>query len=257
MYYLFPIIWLFKKSRNLSALSCRLTQLTGKSKYLIHPKHLVTIEDNWYLSAIKKRNIILDLGCGSGFHSLKAAQRCKKLIGIDCNPVQLAIAKNIAKEKKIKNVTFIKANLEEKLPFKNNYFDIILAFDILEHLRKRNFFLSEIKKWLKPKGLLYLSVPNKDTSWKKLQRKVGLNSYTDQDHKIEYSLAGIKKVLLKAGLKPLNIGPIVYDTPWTGFIDLLGGISLTMYRYLVYWKKNKVKNNLKESIGFRIKAKIL
>jgi 2-polyprenyl-3-methyl-5-hydroxy-6-metoxy-1,4-benzoquinol methylase len=252
---LFPFIWLLKKSRIFSALSCRLTQLTGKSKYPIHPKHLVEFEKPWYLNDIKKNDVVLDLGCGNGQQSLKIARKVKKIIGVDYDKRQLSLAEKIAKDKNIKNIKFLSYDLEKKLPFKNSSFDKILCLDILEHLNKRKQFLEEIKRILKQKGNVFLSVPNNDTSWKKLQRKAGLNYYTDPDHKREYSLKEIKLALSRLGFEILDIKPIVYDTPFSGLIDLVGGISLEWYKKLSLWKKNKVEDGLKESAGFRIKIK--
>ncbi|GAI24781.1 unnamed protein product, partial [marine sediment metagenome] len=195
----FPFIWLLKKSKNLSALSCRLTQLTGKSKYPIHPKHLIKIEKPWYLKDIKRNDLVLDLGCGNGQNTLKTARKCKRIIGIDYDEEQLEIARLTVKDKKIKNARFIDADLEKKLPFKKNSFDKILALDILEHLNKRKQFLLEIKRILKPNGTVFIAVPNKNTSWKRLQKKAGFNFYTDPDHKIEYSLKEIKNILSASG----------------------------------------------------------
>lgn len=250
---LFPFVWLLKKSKNLSALSCRLTQLTGKSKYPIHPKHLIRIEKPWYLRDVKISDIVLDLGCGNGQHSLKVAEKCRKVIGIDCNNLQLEIANKTANDRKIKNTRFVNYSLEKGLVFKDNSFDKVLCLDVLEHLNNRKQFLLEVKRVLRPKGIAFIAAPNKNTSWKQLQNKVSLNFYSDPDHKIEYSLTEIKKVLFQVSFKILDLKPIVYDTPWAGFIDLIGGFSLRLYKRLSQWKKNKIKNSLKESIGFRIR----
>lgn len=251
---LYFFIWLLKKSRSLSALSCRLTQLTAKSKYPIHPKHLINKEEGWYLRNIEANDLVLDLGCGGGQHSIRVAGKCKKIIGVDYSQRQLEIAKNSARDKKIKNIKFIKLDLERKLPFKNNSFNKILCLDVLEHLNKRKQLLMEIKRVLKPKGIFFTSLPHKNTSWKKIQRKVGLNSYTDPDHKVEYSLNEIKKLFSKTGFKILKVKPIVFDTPLAGLIDLIGGFSLNLYKKLSFWKRKKAEENPEESIGFRIMA---
>ncbi|GAI46262.1 unnamed protein product, partial [marine sediment metagenome] len=86
----------------------------------------------------------------------------------------------------------------------------------------------------------------------KESRKAGINYYTDPDHKIEYSLTEVKKLFSRADFRIISLRSIVYDTPWVGFIDLIGGIALRLYKRLSLRKKEKVKNNLNESIGFRI-----
>ncbi|MFC1711791.1 class I SAM-dependent methyltransferase [Patescibacteria group bacterium] len=252
---LYPLALFFKKSKNLSALACHLSKLTGKSKYQIHPKHLVYDEKPWYLSNIQKNDVILDLGCGNGQHSLKVAKKCNKVIGLDYNKKQLEIAKNTAKDQKIKNIQFKNFNAEKKITFKSNFFNKVLCLDVLEHINNRKQLLLEIRRVLKPKGVLFITAPNKQTAWKKLQKKAGLNYYSDPDHKIEYSLAEIENILLDSGFKILSVRPIIYDTPFIGFIDLLGGFSLKLYKKINLKEKKKVRYNLANSTGFRLKVK--
>lgn len=250
----YPIIWILKKSKYLSALSCRLVKLTGKSQYAIHPKHLINQKGLWYQNEIGKNDIVLDIGCGNGIQTVAIASHCQYIIGIDNNSYQLNIGVSMAKNKHIKNIFFKKIHILGQLPFKKYYFDKILCLDVLEHLNNRDLFLLEIKRVLKPNGIVFISVPNKNTSWKKLQRKYGLNSFSDPDHKIEYSAAEIARELNSAGFRIISIKPIVFDTPWTGFIDLAGAFSLRLYDHLDRWKRSRVKYCMKESIGFRIKA---
>ena len=249
---LFPLVWLIKKSKVFSAVSMRLTQLTGKSKYKIHPKHLIKIEPPWYLADINQQDVVLDIGCHNGQHTLKTAVKCKKIIGLDYDQKQLFIAKNSAKDKNIKNIVFQRFNLEQKLKFKDQSFDKILCLDVLEHIIKRKQLLAEIRRLLKPRGLAFIAIPNVNTSWKQLQKKVGLNYYSDPDHKIEYTLEEIKKVIQQAGFKIISLKPITYDSPWIGFIDLLGGLSLRLYAKIALFKKSKAEKNINESTGFRI-----
>jgi len=148
-------------------------------------------------------------------------------------------------------------NLEQKLIFDNNKFDKVLCLDVLEHINNINQLLKEIKRVLKPDGLALMAIPNIETKWKKLQKNTGINNiYADPDHKIKYSLKEIKRRLGSAGFKILSVKPVVYDTAWVGFFDLLGGFSLDLYGKITKWKKKKVKNNLKESTGFRIKMSL-
>ncbi len=249
------IVLVLKKTKILSCLSCRLTQLAGKSKYPLHPKHLVQLKTPWFLKYIKKRDFCLDLGCGNGQNTIQAAQKCKKIIGLDSDEKGLKIAKDSANQKGIKNIKLKKQDLEKKLPFKNNTFDLMLCLDIIEHLKKRDRLLQETKRVLKNQAILLLTLPNKNTTWKKAQRKYHLNSLADPDHKIEYSLLEAKKLCRDYNFKILKILPITFDTPLSGLIDFIGGFSLLLYKKLSVWKKNKVKNNLKESTGFRLVLK--
>ena len=48
----------------------------------------------------------------------------------------------------------------QKLPFKNNTFDFIFAADVLEHICNPLNALYELRRILKPGGLIYVRVPN-------------------------------------------------------------------------------------------------
>ena len=236
-----------------SAIAVRLTKLTGKSKVPIHPKHLLT-EKPWFIKYIKKNDVVLDLGCGNGQNSIKTAKLAKVVIGVDISQDLLNLAKKSAQLEKVSNITFGRINLEEKLRLKDESFEKLLFLDVLEHLKNRNQILSEARRVLKPKGLLLLGVPNSQTSWKKLQRSVGISSFSDPDHKIEFSENQIKNLLKKHGFKIEYFGYGVYDTPLRGLFDVVGGLSLSIYRILSQWRKNKAKQNPQEASGFEIVA---
>jgi 2-polyprenyl-3-methyl-5-hydroxy-6-metoxy-1,4-benzoquinol methylase len=249
---LYPVIWLVKKSKLLSAVAMRLTQLTGKSKYRIHPKHLITYEKPWYIKSLKKKDVVLDLGCNNGQQTIKIARKVKKVVGLDQDLKQLKIAKNLVKDERINNIELITANLERRFPAESNFFNKVLALDVLEHVENQQLFIKEIKRVLKKQGMALIAIPNSETPWKKLQKKVGLNYFADPDHKVEYCLKEVRQIFEKQGFKILTIEPVVYDTPWVGVIDLIGGLSLSLYQRLAEWKQKKVVNNIDKSTGFRI-----
>lgn len=247
---------LVQKLDYLSAISIRLVQLTGKHPERIHPKHLVKTPI-WYAGYLKQTDTVLDLGCGVCMNSIKLASRVKKVIGLDADSYSLNVAKKEANFKKTKNVEFINADANKKLPFADKTFDKVLCFDVLEHLEKRNKVILEIKRILKPNGNLLLVTDNPTTSWKKLQKSVGLFYYADLDHKYEYSKAEILKLLMENNFKVDKIMPVTYDTPIKGLIDLTGGLSLSLYKRLQNWRFNMVKKLPNETTGYRIIAHIL
>ena len=247
-------IWVlfFQKLRILSSVAARLTKLTGKSRETVHPKHLVKTDDLWYLKYLNQNDLVLDIGCANGQHTLRAAKFVEKIVGIDIDAKELNKGKREGKRRRIKNVEFLTSSAEEKLKFKKEAFDKVLFFDVLEHLQNQDMILFEIWRVLKSKGLLLISVPNKNTSWKKLQRSARLNYFSDPDHKREYSEDEMRKLLERYKFKILNFDPIVYDTPLAPIFDLIGGVSLTLYSKFQDWKKEKAFKSPSESTGFQI-----
>lgn len=241
----------------LFAVACHLTYITGKSNVPIHPKHLVRAEKRvLYRKLLNKGSIVLDAGCGSGQHSIQIAKYVKKVIGLDYDQRNLEIAKKAAAYKNLQNIEFKACNLEKKLPLNSSSVDLVILFDILEHLNHRQNFLREIKRVVKPNGFIIVAVPNLETSWKKIQRKYGINSYSDPDHKIEYTKETITKELTEAGFKLVEIKPISYDTPWIGLIDFVGGLSLSLYKKLSAWKENRLKLHPDNCSGYLITGKL-
>lgn len=242
-----------KKTEILSAASVRLTKITKKSKTPIHPKHLLD-KKPWYLRYLAKDDILLDLGCHNGQNTIKASKYAKYAIGIDLDEKALDLARFGLKQGKIKNISFQTANLEEKLKFKDKTFTKVLLLDVLEHLNNRGLILREINRILKSGGLLILGVPNSRTSWKKLQRSAGICSFSDPDHKIEFSEKSIKKILEKTGFQIIHFGYGKYDTPFKGIIDVIGAISLILYSKITLWRTEKVIIKPQEASGFEIVA---
>lgn len=244
-----------KKLRFLNSVAIRLTYLTGKSKIPLHPKHLIALEPPWYLKYLKQPDIVLDLGCGNGQNTIKISSRVKKIVGVDYDTKALKQARESVRQQNISNIIFIQSDLEKKLPLPANSFDKVIFLDTLEHLRNDHTALLEVYRVLKQEGLLLISLPNSQTSWKKLQRKYSLNSYADPDHKKEYTRLQAIKLLKSLGFNILETSTITCDTPLAPLIDLAGGLSLSLYRKLILWKKQLVLKHPEETTGFRIVAK--
>lgn len=250
------LIKLLKESEKLSAFAIRLTFITGKSQLPIHPKHLIKNKKIWFMNYLNKNQMFLDLGCGTGTDTIAASQKVKTAIGLDISKKSIKTAAQQLEKAKTKNVSFQKHDLNKKLPFDSDTFDVVLASDVLEHLERREFALRELRKVLKDKGLLLLVTDNPNTSWKKKQKKHGMFYYADSDHKYEYSKEEILELLKKHSFEVLKIDVVTYDTPFKGFIDLVGGISLSLYRYFSRWKKEMVKMHPEETTGFKIVSKL-
>lgn len=107
------------------------------------------------ISQKKTVNTLLDLGCGEG-DFLKICQAYKfELFGVDISRYALNKVKKVVRGK------FIKADLEkDKLPYANDYFDVITAFDLIEHLKDPQLLLTECRRVIKKDGLLFLSTLN-------------------------------------------------------------------------------------------------
>ncbi len=95
---------------------------------------------------------ILDLGCRDG--ALSAAYLDgNQVIGVDVDRAALAKAER-------RGLETAWADVDEPLPFPDESFDVVVAAEVLEHLRLPERALTEAMRVLRPGGLLVGSVPN-------------------------------------------------------------------------------------------------
>ena len=101
---------------------------------------------------------------------------------------------------------------------------------------------------------MILGVPNSNTKWKIAQRRFGINSVTDPDHKVEYNKQQIEKMLTVNNFRIEKLLPTAYDTPWAGIIDIIGGIFLSVYEKLLKWKWEMARKYPDESVSYLVVA---
>lgn len=111
---------------------------------------------------LKKKGVknVLDLGCGSGRHTVYLAKHGFKVYGIDIAPKGIKIAKDWLKEEKVKADLKI-GSIYRKLPYQDNFFDAVISTQTIHHERIKNVrkAIKEVERVLKPKGLLFVTVP--------------------------------------------------------------------------------------------------
>jgi ubiquinone/menaquinone biosynthesis C-methylase UbiE len=101
---------------------------------------------------VKKDDVVLDIGCGTGRFTIPLAKKCKTIIGIDFSEHMLDVARK--KGTGIKNIHFQKVDIRKKLPFKNETFDKVLCTLVFSHLENIAGILDEIHRVMKKEGIL-------------------------------------------------------------------------------------------------------
>lgn len=131
---------------------------------------------------------VLDYGSGSGYGTALLANECKYIVGIDISPKAIAYAK---KHYAASNLTYmtIESLKNSPLPFKDSSFDAVLSFQVLEHLKDVDPYLSETKRVLNSGGALILTTPDRST------RLLPFQKPWNRWHKKEYSEKGLARIL--------------------------------------------------------------
>ena len=115
---------------------------------------------------LKNDGVLLDVGCGEGRHIFGVMQDypLMKCIGIDMDHESIKIAEegyDYFKSISQAGAEFLKGSAYN-IPFPDNFFDLVICSEVLEHLHEYNDAVKEMHRVLKPGGKLYASVP---ASW--------------------------------------------------------------------------------------------
>lgn len=129
---------------------------------------------------------VLDIACGTGYGSNILAQKAESVEGVDIDGTVIMKA---AVKYKQKNLAFTRGSVE-KIPFENSSFDVVVSFETLEHIIQHDSMMAEIKRVMKPGGILIISTPDK-------LNYSDLNEYSNPFHKKELYEAEFKGLLGK------------------------------------------------------------
>ncbi len=160
-----------------------------------------------------KNTLLLEFGCFHGLLSEMINNETRaKCFGIDIN---------VIRKKK-----YLIEYDGEKIPFKNNYFDGIIAFEVVEHLKDDVKAFSEINRVLKKGGVGIVSTPNKlmisslTSGHNSLKGHLKQLFHINQECTKMYSYWDLKNLFEKSGFSFKLIG----DKPFwikRGFIFLI------------------------------------
>lgn len=96
---------------------------------------------------------ILDIGCGVGAYLKAFKEYSDEVYGVDSEERYLKEA--------VKICQYVKKAIAEKLPFSDNFFDIVLMHEVIEHFDDDQKAIKEAVRVLKPRGNLIIFAPNK------------------------------------------------------------------------------------------------
>jgi len=189
---------------------------------------------------------VLDVGSGVGHSLLQIEKLGGEAWGIDPDNNAQIVAKKL-------NLKFHKGFIEN-CPFPKNYFDLITASQVIEHVHEPLNFLKECRKFLKPNGRILISTPNTSALYKKIWGRKWLHWHIPY-HLNHFSRKPLQKLAEKAGLKVTwvkTITPNLWTTlqikswlnnPKEGTRDLM-------------WDGIKTSRNIKEKKHLTLKGEM-
>jgi len=156
-------------------------------------RHIKNQEKHWWFQArkkiidqiisginFKKKNNILDFGAGSGVN----LDMLRKHGLVDIHEQNKYARTVIKKNKNIKN-------LYSTLKIKNDFYDLILMADVIEHVKQPKKLLKDLKKFLKKDGRILITVPAYQFLFSKKDEVLGHHRRYDKK-RLKNELKGFK-----------------------------------------------------------------
>ncbi len=100
---------------------------------------------------------VLDAGCGAGYGTAELAGQAASVTGADVAAAAVDFARS---HYQLPSLAFEQASCE-RLPHADETFDLVVAFEVIEHLETWREFLLEARRVIAPGGQLIVSTPNK------------------------------------------------------------------------------------------------
>jgi SAM-dependent methyltransferase len=120
---------------------------------LIETEHLARY---WWASTLVAGRRVLDAGCGVGYGTaLLARAGAADAVGIDVSDEAVAAAAAANPE-----LEFVQADVHD-LPFPDDRFDVVVCFEVIEHVERQDEAIAELARVLTPDGVLAISSPNR------------------------------------------------------------------------------------------------
>ena len=101
--------------------------------------------------------VVLDIACGEGYGSNSLADVASQVIGVDVDEETVTHARN----KYAGNNLVFRHGSASEIPVESDSIDLVVSFETIEHHDKHVEMLAEIKRVLKPDGVLVISSPDK------------------------------------------------------------------------------------------------
>ena len=146
---------------------------------------------------IKEDDIILDIGCGGGININRMSKHAKKVYGVDYSEESVNLSREVNDDEiKSGKVEVFKANVK-KLPFEDNTFDVVTAFETVYFWPNIEKSFGEVKRVLKPGGIFLIGMESNGSDnlpMKISEKLINMTVYSDEELTLFLNNNGYSKI---------------------------------------------------------------
>ncbi len=175
----------------------------------------------------KDGKTLLDIGCGEGFFLFNATKAGYTTKGIE-------ISQDAAEYAEREFGLDVEAKPFEELQFPDNYFDVVTLWQVLEHVPYPLIVLKEVRRILKPEGLLATSTPDIESILAKIFRRRWWN--LRRLHINQFTTRTLTDMLKRAGFNN------VFSTRYREYISI-SMLVIPLLKHLKMYERSKDQFN--------------
>lgn len=133
--------------------------LSNRADAFIYAAHLATYD---FARPYVDGRRVLDFGCGTGYGTHRIAEGCSSIVGVDISQeaVGSATATFTAPNLRFERIAPVE---QAPLPFEDQSFDVVLSFQVFEHLTEPDAYLREVRRVLAAGGTFICVTPDRST----------------------------------------------------------------------------------------------
>lgn len=110
-----------------------------------------------FASLFVKDKIVMDIASGEGYGASLLSKIASQVIGVDIDSI---VVENAKLKYRSNNLKFLTGSAD-KIPVEDGSIDVLVSFETIEHHDKHDEMFMEIKRVLKPDGIMIMSSPDK------------------------------------------------------------------------------------------------
>ncbi len=142
-----------------------------------------------FAARLARTRRVLDAGCGAGYGSAYLARTAAGVVGLDRSTDALEFA---ISHYQSENLKYVQGSCDS-LPIRSGSVDLVVSFEVIEHLKDWAIFLSEARRVLAPGGQAIISTPNVEY-YVESRGKTGPNPYHEHEFTFEEFQTELHKV---------------------------------------------------------------